>query len=197
MDPKLLSLAKVDLKAARKRAERDRDPYKRTQSLGWIIRFAGEPNIRPVVDAAFKSAFENEDSYKAVASAAWPLRALGERGDLRAVRKFLPKVLALVPKIENAVARGDALFLLFQALLPIGETDVAAVLRLLTNTCKEMNSWKGPEILRDVALMIGAKNAEKARAIVAGMPECRARRQAAKRLDAGEMLEPRQFFWER
>jgi hypothetical protein len=58
-----------------------------------------------------------------------------------------------------------------------------------------MDSWKGPFLLRYAALILARDDQASARAVIAAMDEDRLKRQAQRRVAAGESHKPREFFW--
>lgn len=186
-----IRVAKTDSKKALSMARSISEPWFGCQALAGVARSAPDEFVQRIAEEAISAALTATDSYKRVAATAWPLHALIERNQLQQAIRSLPPLLALSAHIENPVSRTDALFLLWQAFFPI--QGHIALLDVLVESC--VGHWKADYILRQVALILASEDTARARALVAGMPPGKYKRQAQKRLDQGQKELPRQFFW--
>lgn len=186
--------AKYNSKKAHKLAIKITDSWYRAQALAWIARYADDCSFDKFIKQALQASFNNEDPYKIVGSSAWATRAMIERKKYKGINAYISKLLQVSLTISNPVSRGDALFLLYQAIFPLKGID-QLVLDYLLSACEEMNSWKKPLILRDVALIIANRDLSQAYFIVGKMTEGRVKRQAKRYLLSKKFLDPRVFYW--
>jgi hypothetical protein len=82
---------------------------------------------------------------------------------------------------------------LFEAVFYVPELR-ELVLKSLLRACDEMNSWKRPIILSDIALVLAIEDPKRAAKIVDEIGEGRRSRQAHRDLAAGKWLGPHEFF---
>ena len=158
--------------------------------MAGVARFAPKENVVPVAREALKAAFSDSDSYRQVAATAWPLRALIEREFGGVAQNQLPEILKLSREIANPVSRSDALFLLWESVFPVQQQGV--LLDELVASCQ--NHFKADTLLRDTVLILASRNPQRARKLAEKMPDGKAKRQALKRLEAGEICATRAFF---
>ena len=165
------------------------------QALAWVARFAPAENAVVIAGEAMKAGAGDPDPFLRVAVAAWPLRAMVERGEGAWVRRFLPDVLGRAGDIEHPVRKLDALFLIWQAVFPLGSGPRDAVQRLMLDAAEQADSWKAAYVLRDLVLMLRTDFDGDPGQLVELVPEGKYRRQAARRLQNGRTIGPRMFFW--
>jgi len=190
-----VTTARTDARAARVQARRIADPWFRCQALAWAARAAADADFDAVAEEAARAAQESEDPYRRVGACAWPVRAMVERGRDRLAARTVAAALADAVHIPHPVRRGDALFLLWQAAVDL-KTASEPVLTALVAACAAMDSsWKGPYLLRDLAQMLARTDPIGAHKVIAAMPQGRFRRSAERRVQAGDTLPPRAFFW--
>ena len=134
------------------------------------------------------------DSYKRSAVASWPLRALVERGKTSQAERVFDMLMEEVSHIEHPVCKTASLVSLWQALWPIDGNYKYKALDALLAACRVANSWKSGCIMRDAALVVAAKDKQKAQQIVESMRDSIYKRQAQRRLDAGQVETVRSFF---
>lgn len=112
--------ATTDTSAAHALARSISDPWYRCQALAWVARFAPEAQFKAIVQESLAAGKAADDPYQVVGTTAWSLAALVERGHNNEVRCLLPSLLTHAAAIVNPVSRLDALFLLWQAVFPLG-----------------------------------------------------------------------------
>lgn len=118
-----------------------------------------------------------------------------ERQQTKELPEILRRLLRTAETISNPVSRVDALFLLWQAAFPLGSAARRAVQESLVKQCLGTNSWKTAYTVRQAAVILASDDREGAGRIVEAMPDSKAKRQAKVRIDKGEQLQPRSFFW--
>lgn len=190
--------AKFNSEQAYKLALKISDSWYCTQALSWVVRYANDDNFDKFIRRTCQVSFSNSDPYKIVGSSAWVIRAIVERQKYQYIDSYLSKLLLISSTISNPVCRGDALFLQYQAIFPIGKKNNKQLQLVLANlllACRDMNSWKKPLIIRDAALIMANKDLAQAYSIVNEMSEGRVKRQAQKYLSETKFLSPRDFFW--
>ena len=171
------------------------DPWFPCQALAWAARFSSDAESPKIAKEALAAAASDSDPYKAVGASAWPVRVAVERGLTDGIGRTLGGLLATAATIAHPVRRLDALFLLWQAVFPLGASGRRDVQDALVTACRDARSWRAGRTLRDVALMLAADDPAEAARVVGVLPERRHRRQVARRLAAGERHSPRPFFW--
>lgn len=190
-----IQASKTDFPTALQRARAVSEAWFRAQALAWVARFAPEADVERVANEALKAAGGGHDTYQQVAASAWAVRALAERGQTRKAAEATAKLVSLSDEISNPVSRHHALSLLLQAAWPLDRKVRRAVLDKLVAACQAALSWQSGCTWRDVVLMLAPEDAGEARRILEQMPEGRYKRQAERRLQAGETMTPRSFFW--
>lgn len=190
----VITKAKSDPSAAYKLAKAIDDPWYRGQALAWVAWSSPDDCFDAVVKEAVGACVAAADPYQTVGAAAWPIRAMVERGRHTQAQRAVCEILLLASQIENPVNRADALFLLFQAVFPVDELRWDVLARLIS-ACREMESWKGPRLMRDVVSMLAGKNRGEAEHVLSEMPEGRAKRQAERSFLETSSFHPREFFW--
>lgn len=190
-----IQAAKTDFPTALQRARAVSEAWFRAQALAWVARFAPEADVEGVANEALTAASGGNDTYHQVAASAWAVRALVERGRSGNAAAAAAKLVSLSDEISNPVSRHDALSLLLQAAWPLDRKVRRVVLDKLVAACQAASSWQSGFTWRDVVLMLAPEDAGEARRILEQMPEGRYKRLAERRLQAGETMTPRSFFW--
>ena len=191
---KAMKVAHTDFDKALLLAEKVSDAWYRCQSLAAVARFAPEKDVLRVAKKALSAANLAGDAYKRVTVAAWPVRALAERGKVQHAHQVVTSLLEEARKIEPPVSKISALAVLWQATWPLPVAVKHPVQEALLSACHVTNSWKAGRIMRDVALIVASEDRPQAQGIVNSMRESVYRRQAQKRLDAGQVEIVRSFF---
>jgi hypothetical protein len=169
------------------------EPWYRCQALAQVAwHLKDRKQFETVTHEALKAAYEQDEPNRIVSVASWPVRAMVARGD----RRLESTVDGLLHKIQlepNPVRRGDALLMLFEAVYYESRLR-DLVLDALLRTCEEMNSWKRPIIMSDIALVLAQDDLERADKIVDMIGEGRKSRQARRAIAEGKWLGPHEFF---
>lgn len=169
------------------------DPWYRCQSLAAVAwRLTDPRQLKTVIGESLAAAYEHTEPNRIVSVAAWPIRVMVEKRD----RRLSSAVDELLQKIEtepNPVRRGDALLLLFQAVYSDPPLR-APVLESLLRSCEQMNSWKRPIILSDLATILAIDDSSRAEQVIEMIGEGQRSRQARRFIAAGQALGPREFF---
>ena len=184
-------IAPTDFEKALPLARNVSQSWFRCQALAQVARYAPEKYVVKIAEEAVAAALTATDVYQQVAATAWPLRALLERDGTEKAGELLPAILKLSAQIQNPVSRSDALFLLWQAFFAFPEHK--SVLGTLVKSCN--GHWKADYILRQVVLILATENLSEAQDLAASMREGKYKRQAQKRLAAGENQTARSFFF--
>ncbi|MEM8721631.1 MAG: hypothetical protein AAGE84_20440 [Cyanobacteria bacterium P01_G01_bin.39] len=188
--------AKSNSEQAYKPALKISDYWYYTQALSSVARYADEQNIDKFIHRACKASFSNRDPYKVLGSSAWVIRAIIERRKYKYLDAYLLKLLHISSTVSNPVSRADGLFLMYQAIFPIENFEqLQLVLDHLLLACLDMNSWKKPQIMRNIALIMANKDLIQAYKILEKIPGGRVKRQTKKYLSETKFLSPRAFFW--
>ena len=189
-------LAKTNTPKAHEIAEQISDPWFRCQALAWVARFAPEAQFNVIAQESISACrLMADDPYQVVGAAAWPLRAMIERDRGDQVHRLLPRFIKCAVSITNPVTRLDALFLLWQAVFPLGSELSDWVLEPLVTACRTADSWKGIDTLCQIVLILTLNFPKEAEQLVICMPNGRHKRQAMRLLIAEQHKFPRTFFW--
>jgi hypothetical protein len=184
-----------DWPGALREARASEDPWRRALGLGWAARFAADADVVAIADEALTACAGAAEPYVRVGASAWPLRALIERGHGPSAAEMLPAVLERAGAITNPVSRVDALFLVWQAVYPLGGDTRRAALTPLLDAAAATQAWKPGWVLELIAYMAADDEPALADLVLASIPDDRRRRAAARRLAAGERQQTRRFFW--
>jgi hypothetical protein len=187
--------AKSDFPTALQRARGISDAWCRAQALAWVARFAPDGDVERVAAEALKAAAAANDPYQHLGGASWTIRALAERGRIAKAAAATSTLVILSSDISHPVSRLHALWLLVQAAWTLDRKARSEVLRSLVAACHAAESWRAGRTLRDLVLTLAPEEPDEARHIQEQMPEGRYRRQARTRLEAGQTLTPRIYYW--
>lgn len=186
-------LAATDSTKALEIARNISEPWYRCQSLAqvaWVLK--DRKQYETVIKEALAAAYELDEPNRVVSVASWAVRAMVARSDRR-LKSVVDGLLEKIQLQKNPVRQADALFFLFEAVYY--ESSLRApVLERLLRACEEMNSWKRPIILSDIALVLAMDDSDRAIEIVAMMGEGRKSRQTRREIAAGKWLGPHEFF---
>lgn len=176
------------------RARRIPVAWDRAQALAHVAWHAPADAWEPVAREAAEAGRDADQPFQRAAVLAWPIRVSLDRGLPQLAAELVDDALAAAADIENPVSRADALAWLWDAVVPYPGPVRDAVLPPLLEACLASHSWKAGVYLREAALTLAPTDPAAARALAASIPEGKYRRQAERRLDAGEHALPRWFF---
>lgn len=188
-------LASTDWQAALTIARKIDDPWFTCQAVAAVARFAPQGQVVPLADNAIREAERAEDPYRTAGSSAWPLRALLERGEKLRIEWHLPRMLLVVPRVRLGPSRSEALFLILSAVFPGGRALWRPVIREAMKEAPRPWHWRTRRSLAESILMISGDDEDYARECCAQLADLKHRAKVLARLDAGERLAPREFFW--
>lgn len=190
-----LKYAQSDNEYALKTARKIEIPWNRAVALGWVARYAPIGKMEALAREAMDAASEDDDPYGVVGASAWPVRALIERQRVDAVEPVISRLVLLSDQIEHPVSRLDGLFLLWQAVYPLGGEMRWRVQEKFVAACRAADSWKAGDRLAWAATILASDDAEEALGLVDILREGRLKRQARRRIEAGRTQRARIFFW--
>ena len=174
-------------------ARRQHDAWKRCQYLAQVAWQTEDPDeVKKIIGEALEAAYVLKEPNRIVSVAAWPVRVMVVKRD----RRLGGVVHDLEQKIQtepNPVRRAHALLLLFEAVYSEPQLR-EPVLALLMRACEQMNSWRRPIILSDVALILAADDPTRAAQVVDMIGEGRKSRQTRRSIAEGRWLGPHEFF---
>jgi hypothetical protein len=148
--------------------------------------------LKKVIDDALAAAFEHDEPNRVVSVASWPVRVMVKKRDRR-LSSVVDELLSKIQLEPNPVRQADALLLLFEAVYH--EPQVReSVLDPLLRACEQMNSWKRPRILSDVALVLAADDPNRAAQVIDMIGDGPKSRQTRRDLASGKWLGPHEFF---
>jgi hypothetical protein len=169
-------------------------PWYRAQALSDVARYIPEQHWKTVLSEAWQAAWDCDEPYKRVAVAAWPARASIERSgslDPSVIRSLLKEAT----NIENTGSKAQALYSLWQGVYPIGAQERQPVEDALIAAGLSARSWRGVDVLRQMALDVRRDDYDRALMIAHLMPECRVKRQLLRELTTSEKsYSVRHFF---
>ncbi|MCZ6837013.1 MAG: hypothetical protein O7G85_14650 [Planctomycetota bacterium] len=168
----------------------------RVQALAYAVRYATDEKIcTSIALEAFVSADEIDDEYERVAVRAWPINAMMCRKlEPVLIESAIDKTLQHCRDIKDPSRRAYALMVLTQATICDGDL-WKRMSEIIMETAPETFHWRGQQSIRDIVLLIGRLYPEEASRLIEAMPECKSKRQSAKRLAAGEFDTPHLFHW--
>ncbi len=189
-------LSKTDFEAALKRAQSTSEVRAKIQSLGWVARYAPAQRVRSVVNSAVEVArLPAEDAYASVMALAWPLRALQETNNSTAIPQVLSDAIEMSCDVSPTSSRTEALVLLIHAVLPAGIKIANPAIDALLAHCAGDDHWRIVRAFGDIALVVNSFDKTRAKKIAAAMPAGNKRDAAIARMEAGEILKVRAFYW--
>ncbi len=169
------------------------EPWYRCQSLAQVAwTLDDRKQYEKVIKEALAAAYELDEPNRLVSVASWAVRAMVAKSDRR-LKSVVDELLDKIQLQKNPVRQADALFLLFEAVYY--ESSLRElVLDALLRACEEMNSWKRPIILSDIALVLAIDDSDRAAQVVAMIGEGKKSRQTRREIAAGKWLGPHEFF---
>ncbi|MBC7797932.1 MAG: hypothetical protein H7Z37_13755 [Pyrinomonadaceae bacterium] len=190
---KVWELCRTDVDAALEFAGKIESNWNRAQALSVVaLHVSQKARFLKIVKEAFEAARENRQQNRIVSCAAWIIHALTKRDDVDAL-PFVEELLDIIKSEPNPVRRADALLLIYEAVYSRKELrDV--VLNPLLWACQEMNSWKRPRILSDVALVAAVDDLPFANKVIEMISDGSKKRQTLKMIEKGEWLGAHEFF---
>jgi hypothetical protein len=166
------------------------------QALAWIGRRWSGREWTQILDEAARRGDSVEDPYQQASSAAWPIQAFLEREpESIAAGRLLRQALARSNKIGNLGSRSEALFTLFQATLPHGESRWRPVLDALIVASEPLVNWRQRRNLRDALQMTATHHPDSAEDLAGRIADPNLRTYVRRRLISDGKVIPRPFFW--
>jgi len=191
---KACDLAPGNPEEAYKLAETITEPWYKGQALAYVARYCDNAHVTVRAREAMEAFAASSDVYDAVAGAAWPIRALIERDCLGEAGEVLDKALARAASIDKNVRKADAVFHLFEAASIVPEF-ADSLIDVVVDACMNARSWRGPMLLKRALLIHASVSPARAAAVMARLPDSRAKRHVLACRESGHLLEPRAFFW--
>ena len=174
-------------------ARRISDPWYRCQSLAHVAWHLEDRNTcKQVIGEALTAAFEQDEPNRIVSVASWAVRVMVKRSDPE-LSSVVDRLLDRIQLESNPVRQADALLFLFEAVFY--ETRLRnLVLDALLRACGQVNSWKRPHVMSDIALVLAIDDPDRAAEIVEMIGEGRKSRQTRQAIAEGKWLGPHEFF---
>ena len=152
------------------------DGWYRCQALAHIAEHAPDALSEKAFRQARAAAAESHDSYQRAGVLAYAITAALGRGRTELVWAMLGDALALVPAVEPMASRAHALNLLWSTLAHNGDAKMReAVIAALQAHVDPDRSWRARRLYRDITDWQAAREARRADAIIAAMPDGKAR----------------------
>lgn len=170
---------------------RDSVSWRKAQELAGASFRAPETQWQGLLKQAWQAVWACAEPYKRVAVAAWPVSAEVKRTG-RFSSKLALQLLSESQLIENTGSRVEALWLLWQALSPLGPSERATVEKALIEAGLNSVSWRGAACLRELALAV---EPEVGLSIAKALPEGRIRRQIFREIASGKRMPARTFLF--
>lgn len=169
------------------------DPWYRCQSLAHVAwNLADGKHSEAAIGEALAAAYEHDEPNRVVTVASWAVRAMVKKSDRR-LRSVVAGLLEKIPREPNPVRQADALAFLFEAVFYEPRLR-ELVLNALLRACEQMNSWKRPLILSNVALALAIDDPKRANQIIELIGEGRMSRKTRREMATGKWLGPHEFF---
>ncbi|HEV2693627.1 MAG TPA: hypothetical protein VG347_12110 [Verrucomicrobiae bacterium] len=141
-------MAKRDSSKALAQAKKIVDPWFKSQALAWVARYSEDACLK-VAGQAAKSAGECDDEYKRVAVRSWEIAALAERNFFVEAKIALRAAVIESKSVTPHSSRAEALILLLQAALIMGEKDAVMVADELKKSCGKDSHWRCKRAVQD------------------------------------------------
>ena len=169
------------------------DPWYRCQALAQVAwHLLDRKQCEKVIGEAVSAAYEQNQPNRIVSVASWAVRVMVKRRDRR-LEEVVDGLLRQIEREPNPVRQADALLFLFEAVY-FEPRLRELVLGPLMRACEEMNSWKRPIILSDIALILAKDDPTRAAQIIDLIGENRLSRRARSWVATGTWLGPHEFF---
>lgn len=173
-------------------ARQHSDPWRKCQ---WLVEVALHTKDLKVAEKiaveALDAAREQTQPNRIVSVAVWPINVLALRYSAF-LSSVVSEFLAIIADEPHAVRRGDALFLLFEAVYS-DPKQRSNLLGLLLQTCAVMNSWKRGFILEDTAVTLALNEPAQMQKIFDSLGESKWSRRARCQIESG-YIGPHSFF---
>lgn len=187
-------LARTDPARALATARAIRDPWYRCQALAQVGRYAGPDIAARTLEEAIAAASEGGDGYRRLTVQAWPIRAAIERGLIGLAERWLKAALKQIETVNPIPSRAETLWWLWAAAFPGGPKLRSAVRTAVLAHCPPDRSWRAERLYRYMVATLAEEAPDDARALLAAMPEGRARSRIERRHAAGETGIAQPFF---
>ena len=169
------------------------EPWYRCQSLAHVAWHVDDlKQFEKVISEALSAAYEHDEPNRVVSVASWAVRVMVEKSDRR-LSSVVDELLQKIQREANPVRRADALFFLFEAVFHEPRLR-DLVLDVLLGVCAQMNSWKRPLVMSNIALVLAEDDPDRASQIVEMIGEGRKSRQTLRDITARKWLGPHEFF---
>lgn len=154
-------LVKNDVSAATRVARDIQDPWRRSQALAWVARFAGDDTLRLAAEAE-AAAGNCKDQYQRTAVLAWVVAALAECDFARQAEHVLLSAVKQASDVTPAASCAEALILLLQAGMSLGPRSVQPVVDKLHATCGQSEHWRCRRAIRDARRLLAGEDSPRA-----------------------------------
>lgn len=173
----------------------NRESWDRCQAISWVARYAPDDHVLPLCREALAAADGAADSYLACYPKAWPLRALVERGYSESLNELLTPILAEAEQVAPLASRSNALFLIFQAVLPGHVAHWRPVLDALLRASRPTCHWRQKRNLRDAILLVARVSPELGVELRTRVDDVKIRQRLERQWQKGAFWKPRPYFW--
>ena len=169
------------------------ESWYRCQSLAHVAwNLADRKQSETAIGEALAAAYEHDEPNRVVTVASWAVRAMVKKSDRR-LRSVVDGLLDKIQREANPVRQADALVFLFEAVFYEPRLR-ELVLNALLRACEQMNSWKRPLILSNVALAFAIDDPNRANQIIDLIGEGRISRKTRHEMATEKWLGPHEFF---
>lgn len=177
-------LREEDLALVLATARKNGDSWKRCQTLAEVAWHTKDPKqFDKIVEESLAAAREQKHPNRIVSVAAAPAWVMANRSHRR-LSSVVAEMLDVISQEPNAVRRGDALILLFEAVY-YSKKERDDVLGVLLKTCAVMDSWKKGHILAEAAVTLAVDDKESSNRILELMGEDKFSRRARREIESG------------
>ena len=159
------------------------DGWYRCQAMAHIGSHAPDELTERAFRQARVAAAQSYDNYQRAGVLAFPITAALACGRKDLAHVMLADALALVPAIEPMASRAYALNLLWSAVAHNGDGALRGQVLAATQThCHPDRSWRARRLYREITDWLAERDPRKAGAVVAAMPDGKARAYLERRL---------------
>lgn len=190
-------LVKSDIAKALGIARKIDDGWYRCQSLAQVAYSMGgsKAEFLKIAREALKAAAETKQPNRIVSASSWIIWVMAKRVGLRdkEIIEMVEEMLERIRKEPNPVRRADALFFLFEAIYS-REKIRPSVLEPLLKSCQEMNSWKAPRMLGNIALVLALDEPDLAESVIIMLGKPSDKENLRRQIEANHYLGPNDFL---
>lgn len=185
-------LQEEDLPLVLETARKNGDSWKRCQILAEVAWHTKDAKQRDkIIEEALETAREQEHPNRVVTLASWPVSVMAAHLH-KQIGEIVDEMLSTIAQEPNAVRRGDALLVLFEAVY-LSQVQKNQVLNALLKTCEVTQSWKRDHMLAETAIALALDDLKAANHVIGLIQTNKFKSRARRQIESG-IVGPHSFF---